>query len=46
LLHHGQNEKNTTGEGQKKAVRSKVVEEEGDSSYQKIYKANRTRRLS
>jgi len=27
LLHHGQNEKNTTGEGQKKAVRSKVVEE-------------------
>ena len=48
LLNQCQNEKITKREGErvKKAVRSKVVEEEDDSSYRKIYRRKSNRRLS
>jgi len=48
LLKQGQKEKITKREGERveKAVRSKVVEEEDDSYYRKIYRRKSNRRLS
>jgi hypothetical protein len=47
LLNQGQNEKlQQGGRKKRKAVRSKVIEEEGDSYYRKIYKRKSNRRLS